>query len=95
MNFIDSSKFENYLFRWDKKEQNGGDIQGAKRPVIYDSPQRGESSIIKLNNEEEEPVLNGGAGFPLINFGILNKNNEKHNSRFKDLVVPMGLVLEK
>lgn len=76
MNFIDSSKFENYLFRWDKKEQTGG-------------------SSIKLNNEEEEPVLNGGAGFPLISFGILNKNNEKHNSRFKDLVVPMGLVLEK
>jgi len=75
MNFIDSSKFENYLFRWDKKEQNGGDL--------------------KRNNEEEEQVLNGGAGFPLINFSILNKNNEKHNSRFKDLVVPMGLVLEK
>lgn len=76
MNFIDSSKFENYLFRWNKKEQNGGDI-------------------IKMNDDEEVQVMNGGAGFPLISFGILNKHHEKHNSRFKDLVVPMGLVLEK
>lgn len=75
MNFIDSSKFENYLFHWNKKEQNGGDI--------------------KMNDNEEVQVMNGGAGFPLISFDILNKHHEKHNSRFKDLVVPMGLVLEK
>lgn len=74
MNFIDSSKFEKYLFNWNKKEQNGGDI--------------------KMN--DEDPILfNGGAGFPLVSFGILAKNNEKHISRFKDLVVPIGLVLEK
>lgn len=42
---------------------------------------------------EIQPFL-GGGGFPLNEFNILKQNAEKHISRFKDLVVPMGLVLE-
>ena len=47
------------------------------------------------NKEENEihPFV-GVGGFPLNEFNILKQNNEKHTSRFKDLVVPMGLVLE-
>ena len=48
-----------------------------------------------IMNEEEIQSFNGGAGFPLVSFDILKQNNEKHVSRFKDLVVPIGLVLEK
>lgn len=44
--------------------------------------------------EELEPFL-GGGGFPLNEFNIIKQSDEKHISRFKDLVVPMGLVLEQ
>jgi hypothetical protein len=44
-------------------------------------------------NGEIQP-FHGGGGFPLCEFNILKNSDEKHVSRFKDLVVPMGLVLE-
>jgi hypothetical protein len=48
----------------------------------------------KNEPHEEEPFL-GRGGFPLNEFNIIKQNDEKHISRFKDLVVPMGLVLER
>ena len=50
---------------------------------------------IKMNEEEHIQPFNGGAGFPLVYFDVIKKDNETHISRFKDLVVPIGLVLEK
>lgn len=44
--------------------------------------------------QNEEPFL-GVGGFPLNEFNIIKQSDEKHISRFKDLVVPMGLVLEQ